>query len=51
VLTTIPHNTRVTILCATAITADGIQWVQIQHGNQQGWVAEATGSTRYLTRP
>lgn len=51
VLTTIPHNTVVTMLCATAITADSIQWIQIQHGDQQGWVAELGNGTRYLTRP
>jgi hypothetical protein len=41
----------VTILCRTATTGDGTQWVLIQHGDQQGWVAEAVPGARYLTSP
>lgn len=44
-------NTFVTILCSDPISNAGITWVQIQHGNQYGWIAESANGTPYLTRP
>jgi hypothetical protein len=44
-------DTFVTILCSEPISNEGITWVQIQQGNQYGWIAESANGIPYLTRP
>jgi hypothetical protein len=51
VLTTLAQNTLVTVLCTEPITAESIRWVQIQYGEQHGWVAATANGTPYLTHP
>lgn len=51
IIGTLAPDTFVTILCTTPFTSEGIQWVQIQQGEQYGWVAESANGTPYLTRP